>query len=718
MPRPGRPMMEEKSKDFKGSMIRLLKNLAPWKVIMILALMLALISAILSLIAPNKLSEFADTISDGLVPNTNLLQEIGEETTKNIMQTDFANETPRLFEDINFSKEEKDKIVDILEKIPTTSPEEKLPLLLSIPEEALVYLINDIKVKGINITSEDQIKMIKLYSEMGNKKTSESALVMFDKMPKTVYEMVKPQIDMAKIKSLTVFMATLYIISALFNYIQSYSLTTVSNKFANTLRDRISKKINRLPLKYFDTHETGDVLSRVTNDVDTVAQNLNNSLATLVTSITLFLGSLLMMFITNWIMALTAILSTIIGFVLMFAILSKSQKYFNQRQIELGNMNGYIEEMYSGHNVVKVYNGTKESFEKFEELNNKLYEANRKSQFLSGMMHPIMGFVGNFGYVMVCIVGAILTMNGAISFGVIVAFMIYIRMFTNPLSQIAQAMGSLQSTAAASERVFEFLDEIEMSNQKEITKHLKKSNIKGNIEFKNVKFGYDPGRTIIKNFNAKVTPGQKIAIVGPTGAGKTTMVNLLMKFYELNNGEIIIDGISTKELSRENIHDLFIMVLQDTWLFEGTIRDNIKFNKESITDREVWEALRIVGVDHFVKTLPGGLDYVLGDNDTVSQGQKQLLTIARGMIEDAPFLILDEATSNVDTRTEELVQKAMDKLTEGRTSFIIAHRLSTIKNADLILVMKDGNIIEQGNHEQLMTKNGFYQELYNSQFEL
>ena len=718
MPRPGRPMMEEKSKDFKGSMIRLLKNLTPWKVIMILALMLALISAILSLIAPNKLSEFADTISDGLVPNTKLLQEIGEETAKNIMKTDFANETPRLFEDINFSKEEKDKIVDILEKIPTTSPEEKLPLLLSFPEEALVYLINDIKVKGINITSEDQIKMIKLYSEMGNKKTSESALITFDKMPKTVYEMVKPQIDMAKIKTLTVFMATLYIISALFNYIQSYSLTTVSNKFANTLRDRISKKINKLPLKYFDTHETGDVLSRVTNDVDTVAQNLNNSLATLVTSITLFLGSLLMMFITNWIMALTAILSTIIGFVLMFAILSKSQKYFNQRQIELGNMNGYIEEMYSGHNVVKAYNGTKESFEKFEELNNKLYEANRKSQFLSGMMHPIMGFVGNFGYVMVCIVGAILTMNGAISFGVIVAFMIYIRMFTNPLSQIAQAMGSLQSTAAASERVFEFLDEIEMSNQKEITKHLKKSNIKGNIEFKNVKFGYDPGRTIIKNFNAKVTPGQKIAIVGPTGAGKTTMVNLLMKFYELNNGEIIIDGISTKELSRENIHDLFIMVLQDTWLFEGTIRDNIKFNKESITDREVWEALRIVGVDHFVKTLPGGLDYVLGDNDTVSQGQKQLLTIARGMIEDAPFLILDEATSNVDTRTEELVQKAMDKLTEGRTSFIIAHRLSTIKNADLILVMKDGNIIEQGNHEQLMTKNGFYQELYNSQFEL
>ena len=425
-----------------------------------------------------------------------------------------------------------------------------------------------------------------------------------------------------------------------------------------------------------------------------------------------------MMFITNWIMALTAILSTVLGFVLMFLILNKSQKYFIKKQEELGNINGYIEEMYSGHNVVKAYNGTKDSIKEFEDLNNKLYEANRKSQFLSGMMHPIMGFIGNFGYVMVCIVGALLTMNDIISFGVIVAFMIYIRMFTNPLSQIAQAMSSLQATAAASERVFEFLDEKEMSNQAEITKTLKKSNIKGEIEFKNVKFGYDHGKTIINNFSVKAKPGQKIAIVGPTGAGKTTMVNLLMKFYEINNGDILIDKVSTKDLTRENIHDLFIMVLQDTWLFEGTIRDNIKFNNEEVTDREIWNALKTVGVDHFVKTLPGGLDYVVGDNDTISQGQKQLLTIARGMIEDAPFLILDEATSNVDTRTEELVQKAMDKLTEGRTSFIIAHRLSTIKNADVILVMKDGNIIEQGSHDELMDKKGFYSQLYNSQFEL
>ena len=457
--------------------------------------------------------------------------------------------------------------------------------------------------------------------------------------------------------------------------------------------------------------------SRITNDVDIIAHNLNSSISTLVTSITLFIGSITMMLITNWIMALTAILSTILGFFFMFKILNKSQKYFIQKQEELGNLNGYIEEMYSGHNVVKAYNGTKDVIKEFETLNSKLYEVNRKSQFLSGLMHPIMGFIGNFGYVMVCIVGALLTMNDVISFGVIVAFMIYIRMFTNPLNQIAQALSTLQSVSASSERVFEFLDEHEMSEQSHISKSLKRSNAKGLIEFKNVKFGYDSSRAIINDFSVKVKPGQKVAIVGPTGAGKTTMVNLLMKFYEINNGDIEIDGISTKDLTRENIHELFIMVLQDTWLFEGTIRDNIKFSNEDVSDREIWSALKTVGVDHFVKTLPGDLDYVIGDNDTISQGQKQLLTIARGMIEDAPFLILDEATSNVDTRTEELVQKAMDKLTEGRTSFIIAHRLSTIKNADVILVMKEGNIVEHGNHENLMEKNGFYAELYNSQFE-
>lgn len=596
MPRPGRGGMSlEKSKDFKGAILRLLKSLSPWKVIMIVALVLAMTGAIVSLIAPHKLSEFADLIRVGL---------------------------------------------------------------------------------------------------MGQ------------------------DIDMKAIKELAIFMGGLYVTSAICQFIQGYSLTTVSNRFAHKLRDSISKKINKLPLKYFDSHEAGDVLSRVTNDVDTVAMNLNNSLATLVTSITLFSGAVIMMFVTNWIMALTAILSSLIGFFFMFSIASKNQKYFAERQEQLGNMNGFIEEMYSGHNVVKVYNGTKEALEEFDKLNLKLYKANRKSQFLGEIMHRLMGFIGNFGYVMVCIVGGLLTMNDIISFGVIVAFMIYVRLFTNPLSQIAQAMNSLQSTAAASERVFEFLDEPEMSDQKEISKRLNRSKVKGEIEFKNVKFGYEPGRTIIKDFSVKVKPGQKIAIVGPTGAGKTTMVNLLMKFYEINNGQILIDGVPTSELTRENIHDLFLMVLQDTWLFDGTIGENIKFNKENVSDREIWEALRTVGVDHFVKTLPGGLDYKIGDNDVISQGQKQLLTIARGMIEDAPFLILDEATSNVDTRTEELVQQAMDKLTEGRTSFIIAHRLSTIKNSDLILVMNEGNIIEQGKHEELLEKGGFYADLYNAQFEL
>ena len=718
MPRPGGPRNFEKSKDFKGSMLRLIKNLSPWKVIMCVALMLAMVSAILALIAPNKLSDFADIIGEGLSPNVEKLTEIGEKIGSNFDASKMNSKIGSLYAEVELSDDEKTKVMEICSKLSTANQDEVGSLMINLPDKVLIYLFEDITVDGILISSSDQVEMLKLVSEMGEETGTTKALELLEKLPDSVYGLVKPKIDMDAVRDLAIFMGILYVISALFNFIQSYSLTTVSNKFARELRDRISKKINRLPLKYFDSHETGDVLSRVTNDVDTVSMNLNNSLATLVTSITLFLGSILMMFITNWVMAITAILSSIIGFVLMFTILSKSQKYFIQRQKELGEMNGFIEEMYSGHNVVKVYNGTKEAFNVFDDLNTKLYNANRKSQFLSGMMHPIMGFVGNFGYVMVCIVGALLAMNDYISFGVIVAFMIYVRMFTNPLNQIAQAMSSLQSTAAASERVFEFLDEAEMSDQKEINKRLIRSKVKGEIEFKNVKFGYDPGRIIIKDFNVKVRPGQKIAIVGPTGAGKTTMVNLLMKFYEINNGQILIDGVPTSELSRENIHDLFLMVLQDTWLFEGTIGENIKFNKEDVSDREVWDALKTVGVHHFVKTLPGGLDYQIGDNDVISQGQKQLLTIARGMVEEAPFLILDEATSNVDTRTEELVQKAMDKLTEGRTSFIIAHRLSTIKNADLILVMNEGNIIEQGTHEELLAKGDFYANLYNSQFEL
>ena len=714
MPRPG-PRVQEKSKNFKGSITRLIGNLKPWKYFMIFALVLAMISSILSLVAPNKLSDLTDTITAGISLKEEKLEEIGTKIGDNFSEEKLQNKMKSLYINVELTKEELSDVNKIFEQLKDV--EEKKQLLLQLPDKVLIYLLDDIEIDGVVITEEEQLKTLRLTSNLNENSSKEESLAIIEELPESVYKLIKPSIDMKKIASIAIFMATLYVISALFSYIQGFSMSTVSNRFANELRKKISTKINKLPLKYFDTHETGDVLSRVTNDVDNISQNLNNSLATLVSSITLFIGSIFMMFVTNWIMAITAILSSLLGFILMFAILAKSQKYFNQKQVELGNVNGYIEEMYSGHNVVKAYNGTKESFNEFAKLNNRLYTTNRKSQFLSGLMPPIMSFIGNFGYVAVCIVGALLTMNGSISFGVIVAFMIYVRLFTNPLSQIAQAMSSLQSTAAASERVFEFLDEKEMSSQKDLKKHLNKSTVKGEIEFKHVKFGYDPGRTIIKDFSVKVKPGQKVAIVGPTGAGKTTMVNLLMKFYEINNGDILIDGVSTKDLTRENIHELFIMVLQDTWLFEGTIGENIRFNKENVTDREIWKTLKTVGVHHFVKTLPDGLDYKMGDNDAISQGQKQLLTIARGMIEDAPFLILDEATSNVDTRTEELVQKAMDKLTEGRTSFIIAHRLSTIKNADLILVMNEGNIIEQGNHDELIAKNGFYASLYNSQFE-
>lgn len=719
MPRHGGPnRLPEKSKDFFGSIKRLLSNLKPWKIIIVIALILAMASAIISLIAPNKLSDFTDIITEGLKPNIKKLEEVSTHISTSFSDEKLLKEIPNILANPNISNEDKLVFNEVLEKIVTIKDKDEISkLMLSLPDSIIQEFFDNFEIDGVTISKYDQVKFIRVLSTVDSNNQNE-LLKQFDKLPTSIYNLVKPKIDMNTIYQYVIFLASLYIISSIFGYVQNFSMSTVSNKFAKSLRSQISNKINKLPLRYFDNHETGDILSRVTNDVDTIAQNLNQSLASLVSSITLFVGCIIMMFITNWAMAITAILSNLIGFSLMSIILGKSQKYFSERQIKLGEINGYIEEIYSGHNVVKAYNGGKGAISEFTKLNSSLYNSNCKSQFLSGLMQPIMSFVGNFGYVAVCIVGALLVINNYISFGVIVAFIIYVRLFTNPLTQIAQAMTSLQSTAAASERVFEFLDEQEMSNQKNIIKSLDKHDVKGEIIFKNVKFGYDSTREIIKNFSVRVEPGQKVAIVGPTGAGKTTMVNLLMKFYEINDGDILIDGVSTKELSRENIHELFCMVLQDTWLFEGSILDNLKFNNNSITEEEIWEVCKVVGIDHFIKTLPGGLHSMVGDTDMVSSGQKQLLTIARGMIEDAPFLILDEATSNVDTRTEELVQKAMDKLTEGKTSFIIAHRLSTIKNADLILVMKDGNIIETGNHEELMAKNGFYADLYNSQFEL
>lgn len=525
------------------------------------------------------------------------------------------------------------------------------------------------------------------------------------------------EIDMSRILHIGLVLLGLYGGAALGHYIQHYLMATFTQNVSRALRGSISQKINRVPLGYFNGTSIGDILSRVTNDVDTIGQTMNQSLGNLVTSLTMFLGSIFMMFRTNGAMAVTAIVSSLLGFMFMFLIIGRSQKYFVGQQKALGQLNGHVEEIYTGHNVVKAYNGEKAALSDFDRINEELYGCAWKSQFLSGLMQPLMGFVGNLGYVAVCVMGAVLVKGGHTDFGTIVAFMVYVRQFTNPLSQMAQAATSLQSTAAASSRVFEFLEQDELSDESHKTEVLPVETVKGDVEFNHVRFGYEKDKTIIQDFSASAKAGQKIAIVGPTGAGKTTLVNLLMRFYELDGGEIRIDGKNIAELTRKNVHDLFCMVLQDTWLFEGTIRENIVYSKEGVTDEEVKAACKAVGLHHFIKALPQGYDTVLNDRANLSAGQKQLVTIARAMIENAPLLILDEATSSVDTRTEALVQAAMDKLTENRTSFVIAHRLSTIRNADLILVLKDGDIVESGNHAELLAKGGFYASLYNSQFE-
>lgn len=521
--------------------------------------------------------------------------------------------------------------------------------------------------------------------------------------------------DISAIVNIATLLAVLYSVSFLCNYIQGYIMATLSQNITRNMRRNISEKINRLPLRYFDSTSTGDVLSRVTNDVDTVGQTMNQSFSTLVSSIATLLGSMIMMFATNWMMAFSGIVTSLLGFAVMMAVIGKSQKYYNEQQQELGGLNGHVEETYSGHTVIKAYNGEAGAKKTFHECNDRLYICAWKSQFLSGLMMPLMTFIGNLAYVVVCIVGAVLATKGVITFGTIVAFMLYIRLFTQPMQNISQAMSSVQSMAAACERVFEFLDEEEMEPENGKTKRL--LGIQGDIAFEHVKFGYLDDKVIIHDFSCEVKAGQKIAIVGPTGAGKTTLVNLLMRFYELNGGSIHIDEIPISDLTRENIHDLFGMVLQDTWLFEGTLRENLVYNKTNVTDEQLDEICETCGLSGLVRQLPNGYDTVLGDNAHLSAGQKQLITIARAMVENAPLLILDEATSSVDTRTELKVQRAMDKLMEGRTSFVIAHRLSTIKNADCILVMKDGDIIESGSHDVLMAQGGFYADLYNSQFE-
>lgn len=752
MPRPNRDV--SKAKDFKGAIKRLLQELSGFKKLIIISLVLAALGAILTIVTPNILSDLTDEISKGLVLNKDNFEKLTKEVTSSLNEEsiskviDFSEKNiGKVMISSNIPKNDLMKFQEIMTKLNDETNNKSFKAISEMPDSILDILVNndvdakifikslnsnlvipesvaskifrDIEIDGHVIDATDQGKFLEIASNINEDVSATEIYGLVDNMPSSVKVVVEPYMNIDKIKNIAILLICIYLISAIFEYFEAILMTDVSNNFARKLRGNISSKINKLPLKYFDKHVIGDILSRVTNDVDTIAQSMNQSLSTLVSAITLFVGTIIMMFVTNSVMAITAILASLFGFVFMSLVLSKSQKYFVAKQNELGALNGHIEEVYSGLNVVKTYNGEKTSNEKFDELNDKLYKANWKSGFLSGLMMPMMSFIGNFGYVAVCVVGALLALNGHISFGVIVAFIVYVRLFVSPLSQIAQAMTSLQSTAAASERVFEFLDEKEMADESNIKTTLDKEKVKGNIEFKNVEFKYDGNdKPTIKNFSAKAKAGEKVAIVGPTGAGKTTMVNLLMKFYDINKGEILIDGVSTKDLTRSNIHDLFTMVLQDTWVFNGSIKDNIIYNTSDISMEMVESVCKTVGLDHFIKTLPDGYNTILNDNDSVSAGQRQLLTIARGMIQNAPFLILDEATSNVDTRTEELVQKAMDKLTEGKTSFIIAHRLSTIKNADLILVMNEGNIIEQGNHEELMKQNGFYAELYNSQFKL
>lgn len=752
MPRPNRDV--SKAKDFKGAIKRLLQELSGFKKLIIISLVLAALGAILTIVTPNILSDLTDEISKGLVLNKDNFEKLTKEVTSSLNDEsiskviDFSEKNiGKVMISSNIPKNDLMKFQEIMTKLNDETNNKSFKAISEMPDSILDILVNndvdakifikslnsnlvipesvaskifrDIEIDGHVIDATDQGKFLEIASNINEDVSATEIYGLVDNMPSSVKVVVEPYMNIDKIKNIAILLICIYLISAIFEYFEAILMTDVSNNFARKLRGNISSKINKLPLKYFDKHVIGDILSRVTNDVDTIAQSMNQSLSTLVSAITLFVGTIIMMFVTNSVMAITAILASLFGFVFMSLVLSKSQKYFVAKQNELGALNGHIEEVYSGLNVVKTYNGEKTSNEKFDELNDKLYKANWKSGFLSGLMMPMMSFIGNFGYVAVCVVGALLALNGHISFGVIVAFIVYVRLFVSPLSQIAQAMTSLQSTAAASERVFEFLDEEEMADESNIKTTLDKEKVKGNIEFKNVEFKYDGNdKPTIKNFSAKAKAGEKVAIVGPTGAGKTTMVNLLMKFYDINKGEILIDGVSTKDLTRGNIHDLFTMVLQDTWVFNGSIKDNIIYNTSDVSMEKVESVCKTVGLDHFIKTLPDGYNTILNDNDSVSAGQRQLLTIARGMIQNAPFLILDEATSNVDTRTEELVQKAMDKLTEGKTSFIIAHRLSTIKNADLILVMNEGNIIEQGNHEELMKQNGFYAELYNSQFKL
>ena len=716
-----------KPKDLVGTWKKLLGYCRRYLAVFMIAILCAAAGTVLTLIGPDKLSDMTDTITAGITPNTEALTELTEAVSENAsanmqevstaIAANLQSSTPKAItvNGSEISLADQRQTLSLLSGLEDPDAATMQDAMAQLPEAVTNALYSDVTIDGQTISAADQRAAMEIMSGI-DPEESEDALEAMDKLPDSVYSLIAPSIDMDKVQRIGFILVTFYALSYLFSAIQGWITAGVTQRVSQQLRGDISRKINRLPMAFYNRTSTGDILSRVTNDVDLISQSLNQSIGNLITSVILLFGSLLMMLITNLWMTLTAILASLLGFVVMFAIMGRSQKYFARQQRHLGALNGHIEEMYTGHTVVKAYNGEAAAQQTFDEMNDKLRESGFRAQTLAGMMMPVMTFVGNLGYVAVCVVGGAMALNDMISFGVIVAFMMYVRYFTQPLSQIAQAVQSLQSAAAAGERVFEFLEAEEMPDESG-----KKSDIgavQGTVDFDHVRFGYeDTDKIVIHDFSAHAKPGQKIAIVGPTGAGKTTMVNLLMRFHDIQSGEIRIDGVPTNEMTREAVREQFCMVLQDTWLFEGTLRENLIYCTENVSDETMIAACKAVGLDHFIRTLPKGYDTVVGDQLSLSQGQKQQLTIARAMIADKPMLILDEATSSVDTRTEQQIQSAMDKLMENRTSFVIAHRLSTIRNADLILVMNHGDIVESGTHEELLAKGGFYADLYNSQFE-
>lgn len=716
-----------KPKDLVGTWKKLLGYCRRYLAVFMIAILCAAAGTVLTLIGPDKLSDMTDTITAGITPNTEALTELTEAASENAsanmqevstaIAANLQSSTPKAItvNGSEISLADQRQTLSLLSGLEDPDAATMQDAMAQLPEAVTNALYSDVTIDGQTISAVDQRAAMEIMSGI-DPEESEDALEAMDKLPDSVYSLIAPSIDMDKVQRIGFILVTFYALSYLFSAIQGWITAGVTQRVSQQLRGDISRKINRLPMAFYNRTSTGDILSRVTNDVDLISQSLNQSIGNLITSVILLFGSLLMMLITNLWMTLTAILASLLGFVVMFAIMGRSQKYFARQQRHLGALNGHIEEMYTGHTVVKAYNGEAAAQQTFDEMNDKLRESGFRAQTLAGMMMPVMTFVGNLGYVAVCVVGGAMALNDMISFGVIVAFMMYVRYFTQPLSQIAQAVQSLQSAAAAGERVFEFLEAEEMPDESG-----KKSDIgavQGTVDFDHVRFGYeDTDKIVIHDFSAHAKPGQKIAIVGPTGAGKTTMVNLLMRFHDIQSGEIRIDGVPTNEMTREAVREQFCMVLQDTWLFEGTLRENLIYCTENVSDEKMIAACKAVGLDHFIRTLPKGYDTVVGDQLSLSQGQKQQLTIARAMIADKPMLILDEATSSVDTRTEQQIQSAMDKLMENRTSFVIAHRLSTIRNADRILVMNHGDIVESGTHEELLAKGGFYADLYNSQFE-